>query len=112
MIPILFRSLALTLLTELPLAAGIGLRDRRRLETVLLMNLATNPPAVFFLTLARKFWTPDAAVILFFVLELLVWLAETALLRIGAGLAMKRAILCSLALNAVSCLLGVAVSHL
>ena len=60
MIPILFRSLALTLLTELPLAAGMGLRDRRKLETVLLMNLATNPPAVFFLTLVRKFWTPDA----------------------------------------------------
>ena len=112
MIPILFRSLALTILTELPLAAGIGLRDRRKLETVLLMNLATNPPAVFSLTLARKFWTPDAAVILFFVLELLVWLAETGLLRAGAGLTLKRAALCSLVFNSVSCLIGIAVSRL
>ena len=74
--------------------------------------LAMLIPAVYSLTLARKFWDPVPAAVLFIVLELLAWLAETALLRIGAGLAMKGAILCSLALNAVSCLLGVAVSHL
>ena len=112
MIPILFRSLVLTLLTELPLAAVLGLRERKTLETVLLINLATNPPAVFVLTLARKFWPPAPASALFFLLEFLVWLAETGLLRVGAGLPVKRAALCSLLLNAASYLLGIAVSHL
>lgn len=112
MIPILFCSFALTLLTELPLAVLLGLRGREKLRTVLLMNLATNPPTVFFLTLARKFWSPTLSAVLFLVLELLVWLAETGLLRIGAGLNLKHAALYSLLLNAASCLLGVAVSHL
>ena len=112
MIPILFRSLALTLLAELPLAAILGLRDRRKLETVFLMNLATNPPTVFFLTLARKFWSPVPALALFCILECLVWLIETGLLRIGAGLSVKRAAFCSLLLNAASCVLGIAVSRL
>ena len=112
MIPILLLSLALTLLTELPLAAVLGLRDWEKLRTVLLMNLATNPPTAFFLTLARKFWSPTPSTVLFLVLEFLVWLAETGLLHIGAGLNLKRAALYSLLLNAASCLLGVAVSHL
>lgn len=112
MIPILFRSLALTLLSELPLAAVLGMRDRRKLETVLLMNLATNPPMVFSLTLSRKFWSAVPAAVLFFALEIVVCLAETMLLRLGTGLAWKRTALCSLTLNAASCLLGIMVSYL
>ncbi len=112
MILIIFCSRALTLLTELPLAALVGLRDRERLRVVLLMNLATNPPTVFFITLARKFWPPAPAAVLFSVLELLACLAESGLLRIGTGLPLKQAALCSLVLNAASCLLGIAVSNL
>ena len=112
MIPILLRSLVLTLLAELSIAAALGLRDREKLGTVLLMNLATNPPAVFAITLARKFWPPGPAFAVFLVLEVLVFLAETALLRIGAGLTRKRAVLCSLVFNIASCLLGVAVSRI
>ena len=112
MIPILLRSLALTLLAELSLAAILGLRDRRKLETVLLMNLATNPPAVFLLTLARKFLPASQAFSLYLLLEILVCLAEAGLLRAGAGLSLKRAAACSVVLNAVSCLLGIAVSHI
>ena len=112
MISILFCSFVLTLLMELPLAVLLGLRGREKLRTVLLMNLATNPPTAFFLTLARKFWSPTLSAVLFLVLELLVWLAESGLLRIGAGLSLKRAALFSLLLNTASCLFGVAVSHL
>lgn len=112
MIPILLKSLALTLAAELAAGALLGLRSPAELRTVALMNVATNPPAVFFLTLARKFWPPGPAAALFAGLEVLVWLAETGLLRVGADLTWKRAAGCSLILNGVSCALGIAVSHI
>ena len=106
MIPILLKSLALTLAAELTAALILGLRRRDEAQTVVLMNLATNPPAVFFITLARKFWPPGPALALFIGLELLVWLAEMALLAAGTGLPRGRAALYSLVLNGVSCALG------
>lgn len=110
MISILLRSLLLTLAAELPLGALLSLRDRSGLRTVLLMNLATNPPAVFCLTLARKFWAAGPALAMFVVLECLVWAAETLLLRLGTGLEPRRAAMLSLVLNGASCALGVLVS--
>ena len=112
MIPILLRSLALTLAAELSAGAALGLRRREDLRVILLMNLATNPPAVFCVALARKFWPPGPALALFAGLEVLVWLAEAALLHTGAGLERDRAVLCSLVLNALSCALGVLISNL
>ena len=112
MIPILLRSLALTLGAELALAALLGPRRRKVLETVLLMNLATNPPAVYCVTLARKFWPPGPALAVFLALEVLVWLAEAGLLRVGADYVWKRALGYSLALNGASCALGILFSKL
>ena len=112
MIPILLKSLALTLAAELPAAAALGLRKREDLRVVTLMNLATNPPAVFCITLARKFWPPGPAAVLFWGIEALVWLAEAALLHAGAGLNRKRAAVCSLVLNGASCALGILLSNL
>ena len=106
MIPILIRSLALTLAAELLTGAFLGLRRWDEVRTLLLMNLATNPPAVFAIALTRKFWAPGPAAALFFAVEVLVWLAETGLLRLGAELSLKRAMWCSLVLNGVSCALG------
>ena len=110
MIPILVRSLLLTLAAELPLGALLGLRGCGGLRTVLLMNLATNPPVVFCLALARKFWAPGPALALFLGLECLVWAGESVLLRLGTGLAPKRAAAISLILNSASCILGVLAS--
>jgi|GEM_PF-3830819 len=112
MIPILLRSLALTLGTELPLAAALGLRSRETLRVAALMNVATNPPAVFCITLARKFWPPGPALAVFLALEVLVWLAEAGLLRVGADYVWKRALGYSLALNSASCALGILLSKL
>ena len=112
MISILLRSLALTLAAELCAALVLGLRSREGLRTVALMNLATNPPAVFCITLARKFWAPGPALALFLGLEVLVWLSETVLLQIGAGISRKRAAVSSLALNGLSYALGIVISHL
>ena len=112
MIPILLKSLALTLAAELLTAAVIGLRSQEELRVVTLMNLATNPPAVFCITLARKFCPPGPASALFWGIEVLVWLAETALLCKGAGLNRNRAAVCSLALNGASCALGILLSNL
>ncbi len=109
MIPILIRSLLLTLGSEIPLGALLGLRGGE-LRTVLLMNLATNPPVVFCLTLARKFWPPGPALVLFLMLECLVWAAESLLLRLGADLEARRAAWISLLLNSASCVLGVLAS--
>ncbi len=106
MIPILIRSLALTLAAELPAGACLGLRRWDEVRTVLLMNLATNPPAVFAVTLARKFWSPGPAAAFFLAAEVLVWLAESGLLRLGADLPLRRAMWVALVLNGVSCALG------
>ena len=112
MIPILVHSLALTLAAELAGAALTGPRTRPMFQTVLLMNLATNPPAVFCITLARKFWPPGPALAVFLALEVLVWLAEAGLLRVGADYVWKRALGYSLALNSASCALGILLSKL
>lgn len=112
MITILLTSLALTLASELLAAFPLGLGSRDGLRTVLLMNLATNPLTVFFVTLARKFWAPGPALLFFAGAEVLVWLAETVLLRVGAGLSRKRAAVCSLVLNGLSCGLGALISYL
>ena len=112
MIPILLKSLALTLIVELAAGAALGLRTSADLRVVALMNLATNPPAVFCITLARKLCPPGPATALFWGIEVLVWLAETALLHRGAGLKWNRAAVCSLVLNGVSCVLGCMLSNL
>lgn len=43
-------SLVLTLLIELPVCYGLGLRKREQLELVFLVNLLTNPAAVWLHT--------------------------------------------------------------
>ena len=103
---ILLKSLLLTLLVELTAALLAGLRQRDSLLAVMLMNLVTNPPLVFAVTLARKFWIPARAGLLLGGLELLAWAIEAFLLcrvlRLGPG----RAMVLSGVLNGASLLVG------
>lgn len=106
MIAILVRSLAVTLAVELSLGAALGLRKKEGLLTVFLMNLMTNPPVVYGIALARKFWAPGAAAALFVVLELLVLLGESGVLCRRLGLSWKGAAVYGAVLNGASCLAG------
>lgn len=103
---IVLKSLLVTLLVELTAALLVGLRQRDSLLTVALMNAATNPPLVFAVTLARKFWQPTSAGLLFGGLELFAWAAEAFLLSCVLGLGLRRAVVCSAALNGASLVVG------
>lgn len=105
MIPILLISLFATLLVEVPVGAVLGLRRRGEVAVAVLMNVVTNPPVVFAITLCRKFW-PALAFPVVFACELLAVLCEYALLRHCLGLDRKRAALISAALNSCSLCLG------
>ncbi len=56
MLSILAVSLLLTLLLELGFALAWGVRGRRELLTVALVNCLTNPPAVLFYHTAAGLW--------------------------------------------------------
>lgn len=95
---ILLRSLAVTLAVETLAAALLGLRRRDELAVVWLMNLVTNPPVVFAITLCRKLWpvyAPPVAV----VCELLAVAAEYVLLRRCTALSRRRAVAAAIVLN-------------
>ncbi|MBQ1351371.1 MAG: hypothetical protein IIY71_01460 [Oscillospiraceae bacterium] len=102
MISILIRSLTITLTAELLAAVILGLRETEALTTVLLMNLITNPPAAYLITLARKFWAPQTVLVVLLTVEGLVWLIEAAILHRQLAMSKGRAAMCSAVLNGVS----------
>ena len=102
MISILIRSLSITLTAELLAAVILGLRETEELRTVLLMNLITNPPAAYFITLARKFWAPQTVLVILLTVEGLVWLIEAGILHHRLALPKGRAAISSVILNGAS----------
>ncbi|WNX84955.1 hypothetical protein RWV98_01395 [Agathobaculum sp. NTUH-O15-33] len=102
---ILLRSLAVTLLIETLAALLLGLRRRHALTVVWLMNLVTNPPVVFAVTLCRKLW-PVYAPPVTALCEVLAVAAEYVLLRRCVPLSRRRAAVAAVVLNLASYLAG------
>lgn len=98
---ILLRSLAVTLAVETLSALLLGLRRRDELIVVWLMNLVTNPPVVFAITLCRKLW-PVYAPPVTALCELLAVAAEYALLRRCTAVSRRRAAVAAIVLNLLS----------
>ena len=97
---------------ELPVAALLGLRTRRALLTVVLVNLLTNPLLNFAGMLVAQFddWAARPATVVvpaLVVAELLVVIAEWRLLLWVLGGDSKRMFLVALAMNAASALAGI-----
>ncbi len=92
-------SLLLTLVFEILAARLMGVRHKRDLVTVGLINCATNPPLVFLLSLIPFFGIYGIAQKLLLVLELLVTGIEGFVYRLCA---LKRPFLLSLVLNIAS----------
>ncbi|MBO4848518.1 MAG: hypothetical protein J5586_05120 [Clostridia bacterium] len=102
----LILSLALTEALELPLLYLLGFRGRQ-LTIALLANVLTNPPVVFLRFIASGVLrVPDWAALL--VLETAAVLVEAVVYKKAAG--RPRALLDSLAANALSFSAGLAIS--
>ncbi len=102
----------MTLAVEVPIAAALGLRTKRALLTVVLVNLLTNPLLNYAGILVAQLddWAARPATVIVPALvaaELLVVLAEWRLLLWVLGGESRRLLLASLAMNAASALLGV-----
>lgn len=96
----------------MPVAAALGLRSRRALLTVILVNLLTNPLLNYAGLLVGQFddWAARPATVVVPVLvaaELLVVFAEWRLLLWVLGGESRRLLLVSLAMNAASALAGI-----
>jgi len=106
----LLAALALTEAVELTMAALLGLRTRRALATVALINLVTNPVLSFLAWLLARFvdWAGGTATAIPVLLaaETVVVLVEWRLLLWVLGGASRRMLLVSLALNAASAGVG------
>lgn len=102
----LFLALALTLVVELPVAFLFGLRDRRSLAIVCLMNAVTNPLLNYFLLVAGIIAPGSFGIPSLFFLEAFVVFAEWKLLS-HAFPARRGLFGLSLAMNAASFLAGV-----
>jgi len=102
----LLAALALTEAVELSLAALLGLRTRRALATVALINLLTNPVLNYLGWLLARFgdWPGRAATAIPVLLaaEAVVVIVEWRLLLWVLGGSPRRMLLVSLALNAAS----------
>jgi hypothetical protein len=106
--------LGLTLAVELPVAALLGLRSRRALSVVALVNLITNPLLTYLLAAAARagswaVYPASGSVVLFVVGEVTVVFAEWRLLLWALGGARSRMLGISLAMNAASALAGILV---
>jgi hypothetical protein len=105
--------LALTLAVELPVAAALGLRDRRSLLAVACASVATNPLLNWLgIVLATRWdWAGSAGSSVAFLLpaEVAVVLAEWRLLVWALGGDSRRLLLVSAVMNAASALVGVLV---
>lgn len=102
----------MTLAVELPVAALLGLRTRRALLTVVLVNLLTNLLLNYAGILVAQFddWAARPATVVvsaLVVAELLVVIAEWRLLLWVLGGGSRRLFLTSLAMNAASALVGI-----
>jgi hypothetical protein len=103
--------LALTLAIELPVAAALGLRDRRSLLAVACVSLITNPILTLtgWVLALRWDWASSAGSSGAFLLpaEILVVLVEWRLLLWALGGSPRRLLLVSSVMNAASVLAGV-----
>jgi hypothetical protein len=111
---VLVPALLLTLVVEVPVAWAMGLRGRRPLTAVILVNLITNP-LVNYVVFAFAVSYPELAqntglyYALVAVLEVLVVIAEWRLLLWVLGGSSRRLLLTSLVMNAASFGIGAAI---
>jgi hypothetical protein len=102
--------LALTLAVELPVAAALGLRDRRSLAAVACVSLITNPVLTWTgWALAQVVaWSASPAGALAFLVpaEIAVVVVEWRLLVWALGGSPRRLLLISAVMNAASALVG------
>ena len=102
-------ALALTLATELPVAALLGFRTRDQFLAVLLLNLVTHPTIHYFILVAFLFGLASETAPLILTIEVVVFLAEWMMLVYALRLKLSTACVISLAMNLVSYLVGAVV---
>jgi hypothetical protein len=102
--------LALTLAIELPVAAALGLRDRRSLLAVACVSLVTNPALTWTGWALSTLWdwsgSAGGTVALLLPAEILVVAVEWRLLLWALGGDSRRLLLVSIVMNAASAMTG------
>jgi hypothetical protein len=107
-----FWALLGTLVIESFVAFVLGYRKKKEIAVVLLANFATNPALNFLLALNSSYGYVLPQIPLLVVLELIVVVAESALLRYGMRRGWKEMVILSLAMNASSFAAGLILSSI
>jgi hypothetical protein len=106
--------LGVTIAVELAVAAVLGLRSRRQLALVAWMNVLTNPLLVYaysvVLLVSGSRPSATVPVLVLAVLEIAVVVTEWGLMRWALALPSRRALWLSVAMNASSFAVGVALA--
>lgn len=80
-----FLTLILTLLIEIGIAYTFGYRGKQELKIFILVNFVTHPLLSYFLWLNSILLVLPISYFIIFILEIIVVILETGLLRLGLG---------------------------
>lgn len=109
---IMARCLICTVLTETAGAAALGIRDRRDIRNVILVNIMTNPVVAALPVYMNIRYGLKARNLTLAVLEAFAVLSEAAVYKRYLSYDRIRPLVLSIALNAVSYLIGVIINRL
>lgn len=109
-------SLFITEISELAAAACLGLRRKKEIYQILLINVITNPAAVFLSGLSGALFSWEISRLILAALEVIIFLIESLLFRIylngSEGRKVYSPFVLSLILNGTSLTAGLFVNYL
>ncbi|HOB26496.1 MAG TPA: hypothetical protein PKG93_05065 [Bacilli bacterium] len=108
---IMLLSLTCTIIIELLFALLIGIRDKKDLINVLLVNIITNP-IVTSLSFTIDIYYRNYYLISIIILELLAWLTESLIYRKYLNYKKINPFIISLILNAASYFIGIIINNI
>lgn len=100
------RSLVLTIIIELILGLILGIRDKKDIINLILVNVITNPMVVMIQTLLLKYFGHNVEIIGIIILEVLAVLVEGLIYKKVLKYKKINPILLSLILNVTSFFIG------
>ena len=108
LINILLVNLILTIIIETVIAVVLGLKKKEQLYVIWLMNIITNLTIVFTISCIRLVFNLDEIYnyIIILILEIVVWLVETKIIKWQFDCNIKEAMYISFVLNCSSFVFG------
>ena len=103
---IMIRCLLMTVLIECGLAFLIGIRSKRDLLFVVLVNVITNPIVVISTFLVNVIWNSTVSTVYEYIVEAIAWIVEGIIYSKTLSFKKIRPVIISMILNLTSYLIG------